>query len=320
MRSSAAAGSRVRLRALLHPVHDRLLFYVPLVGLAGFLVPSWAHALDGWVPVMLAGQVLGVALTLPARDFMPVVRRPIPVLVALLVQWTCLPLVGLLIVHLTGSDLAGRGAAIVTVVPAEITSPLIAILAGGTGALAIGAMAGSLTLGTVLTPLWVSVLLGAHSHVHVNQGALVSELALSVLVPLVVGVALRSRFPALGLGERSARSLDLAAVSVVLVVFVGAGAARPILGSGLGIAVEAVLLCAAVVVAGLSLGRLVGVVSGRSSEADARALLFPVAMREFGIATAVALAVAPRAAGIGGLYGVVLMMSAAAYAKFVRRR
>jgi hypothetical protein len=43
-------------------------------------------------------------------------------------------------------------------------------------------------------------------------------------------------------------------------------------------------------------------------------------MREFGIATAVALAVAPQAGGFGGVYGVVMMLSAAVAASIIRRR
>ena len=100
-------------------------------------------------------------------------------------------------------------------------------------------------------------------------------------------------------------------MSLLLVVFVGAGAARPLLVSArVG---EALALASGLVVWGALLGTGVFAPHRRDRSAGL-ALAFPLGMREFGIATAVALSVAPLAAGFGGLYGILMMFVAASSA------
>lgn len=288
-------------------LHEAL---VPLVALAaglGVVFPDAAHWLRPAVPVMLAGQVLGVALTVTARQFCPVLLRPGPIVAALGVQWLLFPVFGYLLLRVSGADLAGQGAFIVAVSPAEITSALVAVVAGGTAMTATVLMTASVGTACILTPVWLA-LLGRHAG-SVDRQSIIVELVASVALPLVLGVVIRTHSAAVARHPR--RCLDLAGVSLLLVVFVGAGAARPLLlSSRLG---EALLFAVALVVWGGLLGGAVGAAAGRRRPVGL-ALAFPVGMREFGIATAVALSVAPRSAGFGGLYGIVMMLGATAVA------
>ncbi len=261
---------------------------------------------------MLAGQVIGVALTLEAGEFAVAHRRPWTIVVALLVQWTVMPLAGEVLLHLIPGATVGRGALIVAVAPAEITSALVAILAGGAGALATACMAGSLALSTVLTPLWIGAALGPTTAI--DERSLMAELVFSVALPLLLGVALRTRFPLLA--RRRQVFLDVAAVSVILVVFVGAGSARGLPVSGVLLAV--VLACVTLAVIGYAAGCGAGAVL-RLSRAERRAILFPIGMREFGVATAVAVAIDPPAAAIAGLYGIIIMAASTAVASALAR-
>ncbi|HEY6378744.1 MAG TPA: bile acid:sodium symporter [Candidatus Dormibacteraeota bacterium] len=310
-----AAGSTVRRRqsslGALGPLHDRLLWYVLLAAALGLAWPAGAARLEGAVPLMLAGQVAGVTLTLTARQLLRSVRRPRPVLVALAVQWLVIAPAGIAFGRLLGGGTVGTGVVICAVVPAEITSSLVAVLAGGSGEVGILVMAGSLALGTVLTPLLVT--LGVGGSAHVDAAALTLELALCVALPLVVGVALRTRIN--GLAAQGARCLDLAAISVVLVVFVAAGTARDLIGSLalLGAAGACLVLQAMSYGIGLGVGRLL-----RLPRAVGRAVLFPMGMREFGIATAVALSVAPGSTAVAGVYGILVMVTGPALAMRLR--
>ncbi len=99
-------------------------------------------------------------------------------------------------------------------------------------------------------------------------------------------------------------------------VFVGAGSARATLQGDR--AIEAVIICLILVLVGGALGMMTGFLL-RLQRADRTAVLFPIGMREFGVATAVALVVAPRAVGIAGLYGIVIMASSAALAARLAR-
>jgi len=306
-----ALTGRARVARIAGPIHDRLVVYVLVAAVAGLLAPDAASRLSAGVPYMLAGQVLGVALTLTVGQFATVARRPLPVLLALGAQWTVLPLAGVALLHAGGSADLRDGALIVAVAPAEITSALVALLAGGSGAVATLCMAGSLLLGTVLTPLWVSAVLGPGAHV--DGQTLILELALAVALPLIIGVGLRTSLP--GLGRLRSRALDLSAISVVLVVFVSVGSARTLLFSTS--LLEGLALCAILLLAGYALGLVIGRPWRRDAHLT-RALLFPVAMREFGIAATVALAVSPRSLGFIGLYGLTLMVTAPTVARLIR--
>lgn len=288
---------------------------VIVVGVLGIALPGAARALRPEVPLMLAGQVLGVAMTIPLSELAPVLRRPGVLVAALAVQWTTQPLLGLGLYHLAGGSPVGQGAFITASAPAEITSALVAVLAAGDAATSATLMTLSVALGCVLTPLWLLLL----HHGHVGPATLVPELVLSVALPLAAGVALRSRLPALGAHPR--RCLDLAGVSLLLVLFVGAGYARRLVETvQLG---QAVLLALVIVAGGAAAAWAFAsaVPHPASGPAPGRVgLAFPIGMREFGIATAVALIVAPPAAGFGGLYGVIMMTLAAATASVLRRR
>jgi bile acid:Na+ symporter, BASS family len=302
---------RNRVAGFAGPIHDRLIVYAAVAVAAGLLLPNVAARLAGGVPYMLGGQVLGVAVTLTLGRFAAVARRPLPVLLALAAQWTVLPLAGVGLFNVISDPTLRNGALIVAVAPAEITSALVALLAAGSGAVAITCMAGSLALGTVLTPLWVSAVLGPAAHV--DRLALIAELALSVAVPLVVGVSLRTRWP--GLHRLRSRALDLSAVCVVLVVFVSVGSARAfVLSASL---LPCIGLCAVLLVIGYGLG-LALAWPWRHHAHLWRALVFPVGMREFGIAAAVALVVSPGAVGVAGVYGAMLMTTAPALARRLR--
>lgn len=295
------------------PVHDQLIVYVAAAAAAGLLLPGVAQRLAVGVPYLLAGQVLGVALTLSVGEFGVVARRPLSVPLALAAQWTVMPLAGVVLSRLT-ADLELRSSVlIVAVVPAEITSALIAVLAAGSGAVAIACMAGSLTLGTVLTPLWVGAVLGPTARV--DGVALVAELTLCVAVPLIVGVGLHTVVPALT-GLRS-RALDLSAACVVILVFVTIGSARTLVLSRS--VFPALAMSAGLLVIGYTLGMAVAW-PWRHHAHLWRALVFPVAMREFGIAAAVALAVSPGAVGIVGIYGTMLMLTGPTLARRLRPR
>lgn len=108
---------------------------------------------------------------------------------ALCLQWTTQPLIGLGLYHLAGGDRIGQGVFITAAAPAEITSALVAVVAGGAAATAATLMTASVALGCVLTPLWLLLLHGGH----VDPATLIPELVLSVALPMAAGVALRSR-------------------------------------------------------------------------------------------------------------------------------
>lgn len=313
MRSGRRPKVAERPLSLLLPVRHRLLPWVVVAAAIGVALPTSSAALSALVPVFLGGQVLGVALTLAPADLRSAARHTHLVAIALVVQWTTLPALGLLLHLLAPSPSLAIGILVCAVAPAEITSGLMAAIAGGDVAIATVCMAASLALSTVLTPLWLSVGLG--SEVRVDSLSLAGELALSVLLPLVVGLILRARFPQLARWRHL--WLDFSAVCLLLVVLAGTASARMVLLSGavLTILPLVVALLVGGAAAGWGLGRVL-----RLRHRQATAVAFPIGIREFGVAIAVAVAIAPKASAVGGVYGIVMVAGAGTFATWMGGR
>ena len=298
---------------LLWPVRHRLLVWVVVAALVGLAVPGATSVLRGLVPVFLAGQVLGVALNLTPGEIQAALRRLPLVGLALLCQWTLVPALGLLLHLVAPTPVLAAGILICAISPAEITSGLMATIAGGDTAIATACMAGSLALSIVLTPLWLSVGLGPGAHF--SSTSLGAELVLSVLLPLVVGVSLRARFPRLGRWRHL--FLDFSAACLVLVVLAGTASARPVLLSA-SIAATLALVVALLLGAG-AVGLGLGLAL-RLPHRQAAAIGFPIGIREFGVAIAVSVAVMPRSSAVGGVYGIVMVALAGTLATHLGRR
>lgn len=308
---SPSPAARLAARAL-HPVRHRLLPWVVLALALGLGAPVTSRTLEPWVPLLLAGQVLGVALNLTAADFRHAARRLHLVGMALALQWTALPALAVVLSRQLPNRTLAAGVVICAISPAEITSGLMAAVAGGDAALATTIMAGSLALGTVLVPVWLGASIGGAAHF--DPLSLARELGLSVLVPLAAGVGLRAVRPQLARWRHL--FLDLSAACLVLVVLAGIGAARPALLSATLLPI--LLLAGAILAAGGGLGWGLGRVLALPRSA-AVAVGYPVAIREFGVAIAVAVAVFPRAAAVAGVYGVLMVAGAGSAAAWLGR-
>ncbi|HUY10457.1 MAG TPA: bile acid:sodium symporter [Candidatus Dormibacteraeota bacterium] len=285
------------------PVRHRLLAWVVVAAVVGVLLPRGSAVLNPLVPIFLAGQVLGVALQLTPGEIRAALGQIRLIGLALLVQWTVIPGLGLLLHLVAPTPVLATGIVICAVCPAEITSGLMATIAGGDISIAMACMSGSLALSIVLTPLWLKVGLG--SGVHFNPTSLALELALCVLLPLLVGITIRTRFPAVARWRHL--FLDVSAACLVLVVLAGTTSASSVLTSA------AIFTMLPLVLALLAGSALVGWGFGRAlrlHRRQAAAVGFPIGIREFGVAIAVAVVVAPHASAVGGVYGIVMVAAA----------
>jgi BASS family bile acid:Na+ symporter len=199
---------------------------------------------------------------------------------------------GLLAVGLSSSEVAAVG---------------LVALAGADATIALGVVSGSLILAALIGPLaigWLSA-----STVHVSSGHLLGRFALVVLVPLLVGVGVRSRAAfAARLAAADAAREGVAALTVAVLVYAalsGTPAAHH-LGAAVLASVAFLLVCAC-------LAQLWRRVDGRRASAVPGA--FTIAMRDFAVATALATQAFGAVAGaVPGVYGVVMLVAAAVVA------
>jgi BASS family bile acid:Na+ symporter len=231
----------------------------------------------------------------------------------LALQYTVLPVLAWVLALPLADPELRAGFVIVGAAPSEITSALMVFLAGGDAALATGAMALSVLVSPFVMPPILSLLAG-HS-VHMNVGEMFLNLAVIVAIPVLVGASLRTRFPKLG--NHADECSALASLMVILLIFIVAAAnAGSILQVGM---IGTAVLLLVLNVSGYALGWLTGrIVAPRD---DRRPFIFTVGMKEFGVATAVALNFFPgRAALPAAVYGVLMLITAPYLVRRLRTR
>jgi bile acid:Na+ symporter, BASS family len=287
----------------------RLLAAVPraltplalLAAALGLVVPS--STLAGQSDLLLALLVLATALGISfaelarlrehVRAVLILSLLPLPVLVgaAWLLGRPFAPLVrdGLLAVGLSSAEVASVG---------------LVALAGADATIALGVVTGSLVLAALVGPVaigWLSA-----STVHVSSGHLLARFALVVIVPLVVGVAARSRGAlAKRLVEVDAEREGVAALTVAVLVYAALSGTHGAHHFGAALLASVAFLVVCVCVA-----QLWRRLDGRRASAVPGA--FTIAMRDFAVAAALATQAFGTAAGaVPGVYGVVMLVAAA---------
>ena len=190
----------------------------------------------------------------------------------------------------------------------EVAAVGLVALAGGSAVLALGALTGSLVVSALAGPVVLGRLAGAGAEVAV--GDLVGRFALVVLVPLAVGLAVRSRLARLEAAE--GELAGLATIAVVVLVYGAMSGAREggQLLSAVAASVLFLLVSAAPVAAWAALAPAELRVTG--------ALV--IELRDFAVAAALAAqAFGPPAATVAGVYGVLMLLVGAAAAQLLPR-
>lgn len=275
-------------------------------------------------------MVFATSFTVPPARLATALRRPERMLAVLLLQFGPLSLLALLLSRLPLGATVSTGILVIGVAPSEVTSGLMVLLAGGDVALATAIAGASLLVSTVAAPWLLSVYAGGAAAV--DRTALLQELTLCVGLPLIVASMLRGVLAQRAARARAAASRALwgenaepsfafdgliealdgllpavAALAVVMLLFVVAGTARPLLldRGVLLIAVLCLLLNLAGYAAGWGVFRLM-----RAPAGAVRAAVFTTGMREFGVAATIAAAVLPASAGVAGVYGILILFTA----------
>lgn len=282
---------------------------------AGMLLPERTAALAPHIALLLGVIMFGMGLTMRPADFAIVAKHPTAVLLGVAAQFVVMPLLGWGIAHLFGLEpLLVVGMVLVGSSPGGTASNVIVYLARGDVALSVAMTSLSTLLAPLVTPLLVLGLAG--STLPVDAGGLFVSILEIVLVPVLLGLALRALA-----GRLVARVLPLlplvsvGGIVVVVAAVVGANAGT--------VASTGLLLGAAVVLhnlCGLALGYGVGRATGLPESAR-RAVAIEVGMQNSGLASALAAAhFAPLAALPGALFSVWHNMSGALAATLWARR
>lgn len=284
----------------------------------GLTFPGTGSALTGAVAPLLAGLILCVSLTFDWRTLRQVLKRPGVQALATVLVYGPMSLAGFLIgLLLFGSGPLGVGFALLGALPTDVSSPLLVWIARGNVALATVCNAVNTTLAPLLVPALLLLSTGVRLDLPVTR--LIGALALTVIVPTVVGVTVRTLLPRrIAMVEPVLSAGASLAYLALLLAVVGANA-RGILtapATALVVLLGALLLNA--------VGYVIGATAGRTllDAGDRTALLFTVSKKEFGIAAVVVAAsgLPAEVALPAAVYAVVQMLTSPLVARHLAAR
>ncbi|MFN3614889.1 MAG: bile acid:sodium symporter family protein [Rubrimonas sp.] len=270
------------MKRLLSLVENNLLPLAIAAAVLGLAVPSVGLFLESMISPMLAGLMFVISLTFDAHAVKLVIRKPSRQLWALGLVYGPMSLAG----FLTGRAFFGHGPlaagqTLVGTLPTDVSAPLLVLLARGNVALAAVLNAVNTALSPFIVPFLFLMYTGIELRVPVT--AVVFELVLTVLVPTVAGVYLRTRFPdAVARYDDVYPSLGSIFYLLLLLAVVGPNA-ETILGYGW----YAIVIAAAALSLNL-IGYAVGAAARifTSDREELIAYLFTVSKKEFSIAAA----------------------------------
>ena len=163
-------------------------------------MPSLPDASQWLGPLVLFLLMVLVGLELTLADFRRVASSPRAVIGGVLAQIALLPLLSLAIAKLFAlTPVLAAGAILIAVAPSAGITTLLAVLARANVALAVTLTALASVLCTVTLPtiaaFGLRALLGESVAIDVPVAALIAQLALSLLLPIAIGMTIRARRP-----------------------------------------------------------------------------------------------------------------------------
>jgi bile acid:Na+ symporter, BASS family len=294
---------------------------VPLVLVTAVLGLAWPEVgvrLSAAVGPLLAVLILCVSLTFDLRTLRRVLSRPATQALATVLVYGPMSLAGFALGGVAfGAAPLGLGFALVGALPTDVSSPLLVWIARGNVAFATVANAVNTALAPVLVPVIFLLYTGVELDVPVV--ALMAELSVIVLVPSIVGVAVRTWRPdPVEQVEPALSALASLAYLALLLAVIGPNA-RAILDDPLTIGAVALLA-----VALNAFGYLVGAAASPllRVRGDRTAMLFTVSKKEFSIAAVVVLSsgLPAEVALPAVVYAVIQMLTSPLVARRLARR
>lgn len=235
-----------------------------------------------WIPYLLGIVMLGMGLTLTFKDFGEVTRNPKAVIIGVISQFVVMPLIAFTLAKAfqLPADLA-IGVILVGCCPGGTSSNVMTFLARGNTALSVACT----TISTLLAPLLTPAVfyLFASQWLEINAGAMFISVLQMVLLPIFVGVVLRTIFKD-KIAQFSQTMPLISVIAIVLIVTAVVAVSKDRI-------IESGLLIFGVVVLHNGLGYLIGYSVSRLFKLEvynSKAIAIEVGMQNSGLGAALA--------------------------------
>lgn len=264
-------------------------YFVIGVAVVTFFFP---HIFD-WVrgntqTVILGIIMLTMGLTLTTEDFRILAHRPLDILIGAVAQFTIMPGVAYLLVHVWHLEPAlAIGILLVGCCPGGVSSNIMSYLCHGDVAYSVGMTCASTLLAPVMTPMLMQLTAG--EIIHIDTVGMFLNILIVTILPVTVGVVLnyffahRPSFPTL-------QSL-MPGLSVVCLAMIVGGVISTVHDDLVARGLYMFLYTFAVVFCHNSLGYLLGWGAGRLARfntAKKRTISIEVGMQNAGLGTVLA--------------------------------
>ena len=147
----------------------------------------------------LVFAMLGMGATLTVSDFTDVLRTPKAVTIGTLMQIMAVPLLAYLFISVAGVvGGVAVGIALIAAIPGGTTSNIFTFMARGNSPLSISITAITTLACLITTPLILSILITEYlpANFVMPRGQVVNEIALTLLLPLALGMLILKLLPA----------------------------------------------------------------------------------------------------------------------------
>lgn len=258
--------------------------------------------LMGWkaaIIPLLAMVMFAMGLTLRTSDFKRVWHNPQPIALAIIIQFSIMPLAAVLLSKAFGlSDELTIGMVIVGACAGGTASNVMTYLARGDVALSVSMTLASTLWGVIATPWIISIT--ANEIVHIDSFSILLSLIKMVLIPILAGVLITHFQPSFA-NKINKYLADIASGLILLIIAIIVALNADEIGT-LGYAVFAAVAFHNIIglISGYAAGKLT-----RQTEVTCRTLAIEVGMQNSGLAVALALKYfGPMAALPGAVFSI----------------
>ena len=180
---------------------EKYYFIIILLSVAVSLVfpNSFQWVLSNYGGVNILNLLLSMVLftmgtTLKVEDFTNVFKKPKEISVGIATQYIAMPLIALALAKIFSlNEALTVGLILVGTVPGGTASDVITFLSNGDVALSVSLTAISTVIAPIKTPLITLILIG--NHIHFNPVDMFLSIIEIVIIPIMIGLILNSKFP-----------------------------------------------------------------------------------------------------------------------------
>ena len=172
--------------------------WTPAVVAAAAVMSFFVPAAFGWVRGNVQTSLLGLimltmGLTLTGEDFKILASRPLDIAIGTVAQFTLMPLIAYVLVHVMGLPKAvGVGLILVGCCPGGVSSNIMSFLCKGDVAFSVGMTTLSTLMAPVMTPLLMLWLAG--ESVDVDAVGMFTSILFVTILPVAIGFGVNAVF------------------------------------------------------------------------------------------------------------------------------